>query len=35
MTSAPTARTERLRTAYFYDGIEFGYRLLKELARPF
>ena len=25
---------ERLRTAYFYDGIEFGYRLLKELARP-
>ena len=26
---------ERIRTAYYYDGIEFGYRLLKELARPF
>jgi len=26
---------ERIRTAYFYDGIDFGYRLLKELGRHF
>ena len=24
---------ERIRTAYFYDGLEFGYRLIKEMAR--
>jgi acetylornithine deacetylase/succinyl-diaminopimelate desuccinylase-like protein len=26
---------ERIRTAYFYDGLEFGYRLLKEMSRAF
>ncbi|MBI5280222.1 MAG: M20/M25/M40 family metallo-hydrolase [Candidatus Solibacter usitatus] len=25
-------RDERIRTAYFYDGLEFGYRLIKALA---
>jgi acetylornithine deacetylase/succinyl-diaminopimelate desuccinylase-like protein len=28
-------RDERIRTEYFYEGLEFGYRLMKELSRPF
>ena len=25
-------KDERIRTAYFYDGLEFGYKLIREMA---
>ena len=28
-------RDERIRTYYFYEGLEFGYRLIRELSRAF
>jgi acetylornithine deacetylase/succinyl-diaminopimelate desuccinylase-like protein len=28
-------KDERIRTSYFYDGVEFGYRLLKSLGAAF
>ena len=28
-------KDERIRTADFYDGLEFGYRLMKEMSAPF
>ena len=26
-------RDERIRTRYFYEGLDFGYRLLKQMAQ--
>jgi len=28
-------KDERIRTQYFYDGLEFGYRLIKTMAGVF